>query len=159
MAGLKVWNGSQFVDGVPRIWNGSAFVAPSECHIWNGSAFVKVWPSFTRQRMVKSGTFTRPSNQSGTVQVTGWESDGTYPSTVTSHALVVQGAGDATIAWNLTGSLGTISVRLNGDQISASRTGSVSGTVEEGDQITVFLTSNFQAATVTAGAYIEVIPT
>lgn len=95
MPGLKTWNGSAFVDYQPRIWNGSAFVAPSACWIWDGTKYVKVWPTFARQRMVKSGTYTPP--QSSTTQVTGWASDTTYPAVVQSNALKIVGSGAITL--------------------------------------------------------------
>lgn len=99
MAGLKTWDGSAFVDGQPRIWNGSAFVTPSACHVWDGTQFVKVWPTFSRQRMTKSGTWIMSMN----ARVTGWVPDVTSPATIVSDQLVVDSGGSATIdvSWTI----------------------------------------------------------
>lgn len=159
MPGLKAWDGSSFVDGEPRIWNGSAFVAPSSCHAWDGSQFVKVWPTFTRQRMVKVGTFGRPGNINATEKITGWSSDTTYPASITSDSLVVQGSGTVTLAWSFSGSGGTTTVRHNGTQVGSGRSGSTQIAVTSGDEITGWLTSTYGVNTsVTAGSWIEVAP-
>lgn len=160
MAGLSVWNGSAFVDGDPKIWNGSAFVAPSECHIWNGSAFVKVWPTFARQRMVKSGTWSS-SYMSGTMQVTGWASDGTYPAAVSGNSLVVSGSGSVTVSWSFTGSGGGSSnwkIRHNSSGIGSNRSGTVSRTVADGDTISFWYTNAGALNYTITGGYVEIIP-
>lgn len=72
MTGLKVWNGSAFVDGVPKVWNGGAFVNAKEAHIWDGTKFVKVWPSLPEYvgGVYQSGTTTTvPTHQSGDLLV------------------------------------------------------------------------------------------
>ena len=38
-SGVKLWNGTAFVNGLTRIWNGSAWVAITT-RIWNGSSWV-----------------------------------------------------------------------------------------------------------------------
>jgi hypothetical protein len=38
-SGLKMWNGTAWVNGVIRVWNGTAWVANTN-RIWNGTAWV-----------------------------------------------------------------------------------------------------------------------
>lgn len=117
-------------------------------------------PNFVRQRMVKSGTWSVTNNS--TVQVTGWASDGTYPANVVSNGLVVTGAGQATISWNLTVNSGNASnwkIRLNGSEVGSNTSGSTTCTLAEGDRIEVWRSSvGFLTHSVTGG-YVEVIPT
>lgn len=166
MAGLSVWNGSAFVEGEPRIWNGSAFVAPSSCHVWDGSQFVKVWPSFTRQRINKSGTQSMPG--SGTVQITGWTPDGTYPGVVSSNALQVVGAGAASVTAVIGFTASPIAsnpttLRINGTVVAtnntfaSSRTLNWSGTLAAGDLLTLWHAASF--GNITTSTYIDVNPT
>lgn len=124
MAGLKAWDGSAFVDGEPRIWDGSGFVAPSSCHVWDGSEFVKVWPSFVRQRIVKSGSFAISS--AGTRYVLpDWAQDATWPGQIVSNRLVVAGSGTASVSVsvtrNSTGSTTSVTlfVMVNGSQVDS----------------------------------------
>lgn len=116
--------------------------------------------NFVRQRMVKSGTWSVTDNS--TVQVTGWASDGTYPANVVSNGLVVTGAGQATISWNLTVNSGNASnwkIRLNGSEVGSNTSGSTTRTLAEGDRIEVWRSSvGFLTHSVTGG-YVEVIPT
>lgn len=166
MAGLKAWDGSAFVDGQPRIWNGTTFVAPSACHIWDGSGFVKVWPSFSRQRMIKVGAH----KVGGAVgKVLGWASDSTYPATVTSDSLIVQGSGACMIAAQVseTHSLGNaeFTLRRNGVVIATQlNTGSltafsVAQTVAAGDTIELYAKVSPSGTINAANTYVEVIPT
>ena len=176
MAGLKAWSGSAFVDGQPRIWNGTTFVAPSACHIWDGSKFVKVWPSFSRQRMNKT-TATEHRSAKTTNPVPGFVSDSTYPATVTGGTtLVIAGSGPVTVTARVTGQLelagvssATATLYRNGASLGTATITSTtaqtvpitwSGTVAEGDTLTLGWTTNtFYASTMLAGTYIEVEPT
>lgn len=86
---------------------------------------------FSRQRMDKSG-----SAAAGSGKVTGWVSDGTYPASVVSDALVVAVGGLATITasvgWSASFATGTFSIRRNGTQIAVSSTLGSGGTVTSG---------------------------
>lgn len=72
--------------------------------------------SFARQRMDKSGSFSR-NGTPGTYLVTGWVSNATNPATVTSDKLVVVGGGACTVtaAVNIGGGLvsSTLDLRKN----------------------------------------------
>lgn len=174
MAGLKAWDGSAFVDGEPRIWDGSAFVAPSACHVWDGSGFVKVWPTFTRQRMVKNGT---QSMSGSRAIVPNWSSDSAFPSTIVGNKLVVQGGGSATIATSSLspsgngggGNWSRIFLMHNGTTIATyekngsagwgSPAWSIPRTVSDGDTIWVETQFDaFGAVTIVDQSYVEVIP-
>lgn len=167
MAGVKVYQGGVFVDGQPRIWNGSSFVAPSAIHVWNGSAFVKVWPSFVRQRINKSGSWAISTG--GLAQVTGWASDGTYPAAIHADALVVAGSAHVTVTvsvqrtFNFVSS--TVELRRNGTAIQSGSFSGESGTltwtgdIADGDQLTVWASrSSGTSVSVLAGTYIDVNP-
>lgn len=174
MAGVKVWSGSAFVDGQPRIWNGSAFVAPASCHVWDGTGFVKVWPSFMQQRMVKVGdaSFGFGASQD---PVTGWATDATHQATVAGHKLVVQGGGAATVSARLlmraaTGDTFSIQLRRNGvviasgswrdDGSTQTRTLTAAETVAPGDLIHLSGTQGFASTSyIYAGSWIDVTPT
>lgn len=82
MPGFKVYTGTGYVDGTPKVWDGTQFVTARECHVWDGAKFVKAWPSITRQRMDKAGA----SPVGSKAQVTGWVSDTDYPAVVDSNA-------------------------------------------------------------------------
>lgn len=170
MAGLKAWNGSAFVDGEPRIWNGSAFVAPSTIHVWNGSAFVKVWPSFVRQRMNKNGNY---AVQVSWNRITGWASDATYPATITSNQLVVQGGGSATVTLSVRFAAAYINtpveLRLNGTKVAQvtssgggaanTQTTTWSGVLTEGDLLDAWTTAGGSPVINASPTYIDVNPT
>jgi hypothetical protein len=38
-SGLKVWDGSTWVDGNPKVWDGAAWVLGS-AKVWDGSAWI-----------------------------------------------------------------------------------------------------------------------
>lgn len=168
MAGLSVWNGSSFVGGQPRIWNGTAFVPPSSCHVWDGSQFVKVWPSFVRQRMNQSGSFTPPSPNTQAL-VTGWTSDVTYPAVIVSNQLEVAVGGPASVTFGAKSGTGTaaryVYLRHNNTQIAtftiasgASGSATWTGTLADGDLLTMWVQRGSVSVGVSAG-YIDVQPT
>ena len=115
---------------------------------------------FSRQRIVKSGTYTAPQGQSF-YQVTDWASDVTYPCTVGTNSMVVQGTKpSATLNWNLPGTGTGIQFKRNGTVIaggsSTARTGSATVSVANGDVITCEVMSNFYPqATVNTAGYFE----
>ncbi|AWY06133.1 minor tail protein [Gordonia phage Suzy] len=122
MSGFKVWNGSAFVDAQPWIWNGSAFVRPSGVYRWDGTKFVKIWPTFVKQKMNKSGSYL--NSNSTNALVTTWLSDSEFPSTITADSLIVQGAQAGALVklnYNMQSSSGTgdriLGVHKNGVEL------------------------------------------
>lgn len=122
---------------------------------------------FSRQRMVKSGTW-EPRNN-GTLTVTGWASDASWPSVVTSDKLVVSGVGPVTVTASIDGSTDynavTIQLMQNSTVIATAsmpaargvRTASATVTVANGDTLWVrIVTSDTSWPTVYAGSYVDV---
>lgn len=141
--------------------------------IYGGATLLWERPAFTQQRMNKSGNYNSGSNFS-LEQVTGWVSDGTYPATVTSHKLVVQGSGTVTITAVLdqqtddTAKPGALKLMHNSSIIATGdmtnyqnrQTITVTATdvdVAEGDTVWLQVqTGSSVAAIVYAGSYIDV---
>jgi hypothetical protein len=125
--------------------------------------------SFARQRMDKSSS---QSVAAGTnTKLTGFTSDGTYPATVTSNALVVAGGGLANITATVTASGGlsasSAELRKNGTSIGSvslptangTRTITVnSHTLADGDQLTVWHIGTFNGNKTVTAAMVDVVP-
>ena len=119
-------------------------------------------PSFPRQRIIKSGTYTAVGGSTMT-QVTGtWVPDVTAPCTVSGASMVIVGnKADATLQWNCPGTGTGIQFKKNGTVIagsaSAARTGSKSGiSVAAGDLITCEIQMAFYPnSTLTGGGWYE----
>ncbi|MGB3706746.1 hypothetical protein [Gordonia sp. (in: high G+C Gram-positive bacteria)] len=125
--------------------------------------------TFSRQRMNKNGNSTLGA---GTVLVPNWTSDATYPATIATNGLQVQGTGAANITGAIVSNSGptrpnTFSIRLNGTAIWSSQiktTGtytipSIARTLNEGDLIQLYVAGSATAPSVNTGTFIEVVPT
>ena len=122
--------------------------------------------SFARQRVNKNGGYVTDNGP-----VTGWTSDSTYPATITSNQLVVQGSGTATpkavvvvTGWN--GGAAQVALHHNGVSIgSITINGSTTFTISpaarafaDGDKLDLRVTNGFGSitGTITTGTYVEV---
>lgn len=133
----------------------------------------KVWPatpSFTRQRINKSGSWSAPFYVD--TVVAGWVPDAMFPGEVVSDGLQVSGSAQAVVSAQLNLTTGwnspTITLRRNGSVIATHTTApqkttttvTLSATVDmaDGDLITVTYLATALEHYVTAGSYIDVAP-
>ena len=125
--------------------------------------------SFARQKMNKNGGY---ATDNGTV--TNWTSDSTYPATITSNQLVVQGSGTATpkavvVVTGWGGGTAQVALHHNGVSIgSFTINGSTTFTISPaarafaaGDTLDLRVTNGFGrfTGTITTGTYVEIAPT
>lgn len=124
--------------------------------------------SMGRQKMTRSISFVGSNGVEQTV--TDWSSDGTYPATVASNALVVAGSGTATVTLSLqysgsAGATGTARLKRNGTQVGSTitmpsdntYTTSWTGALTSGDTLTATFTKGGYTGLLIAG-FIDVVP-
>ncbi len=132
---------------------------------------VKVWPSFSRQRMNKSGLHAATYTFH---QVNSFVADGTYPGDVSGgNSMLISGSGACTVTAhcvraNTSGNV-VFQLRRNGNAIgdnltvSGTTSGDITwtGTLADGDYLDLWQYRNSAAGSssgCTDGTYVEIVP-
>lgn len=130
-------------------------------------------PLLARQRMNKSGSQSVPSTS--VTQITSWTADATYPATISSNQMTVQGSGACTVTASVGysvnyGAAATLYLYRNGASVadvscaagsSGTKTLTWTGTASAGDTFDVRgkAGTSLVSITVTAATYLELVPT